>query len=45
MSEPEYLILAVEIARAKERFDHPLLTNKSATMTGSAQTNIPPYQS
>ena len=40
----DYPILGAEIARARKRFKHPLLTSKPATMTESAQTNIPPYQ-
>ena len=37
---PDYLILRVEIAMARKRFWHPLLTNKLATMTQSDQTTI-----
>ena len=44
MSQSDYPILGVEIARARKRFSHPLLTGKPATMTQSAQTTIPPYQ-
>ena len=44
MSQSDYPILGVEIARARKRFQHPLLTSKPATMTWSAQTTIPPYQ-
>ena len=34
--------LGVEIASARKRFLHTLLTSKLATMTQSAQTTIPP---
>ena len=37
-------ILRVETARARKRFQHPLLTSKPTTMTKSAQTTIPLYQ-
>ena len=33
MPQSDYLILGAGIARATKRFQHPLLTNKSATMT------------
>ena len=39
-----YLILRAEIARARKRFWHPLLTSKPPVVTQSAQTTIPPYQ-
>ena len=39
---PDYLILGLAIARARKRFQHPLLTIQPANMTQSAQTTIPP---
>ena len=44
VSDIDYPILGAEIARARKRFWHPLLTSKPATMTQSAQTTIPPSQ-
>ena len=44
MPQSDYPILGAEIARARKRFQHPLLTSKPVTMTQSAQTTIPPYQ-
>ena len=42
MSWSDYPTLGAEIARARERFQHPVVTSKPATMTQSAQTTIPP---
>ena len=37
-------IFEAEIAGARKRFWHPLLTSKPATLTQSAQTTLLPYQ-
>ena len=33
MPQSDYPVLGVEIARARKRFEHPLLTSKPATTT------------
>ena len=40
MSQPDYPILGAEIARARKRLQHPLLTSKPTTMTQSVQTTL-----
>ena len=44
MPQSDYPILGVNIAWVRERFYHPLLIIKPATMTQSVQIIIPPYQ-
>ena len=42
MPQSDYPIFGGEIARARKRFQHPLLINKLATMTQSGQTTTAP---